>query len=150
VNCILAPVPAVHLPDAIEIADAGGVVAFGSRSFDILAKLRDTGAVGTTPVYIAVSSTGFDSTNPRHQKLKVGKVQFRGTLAGIVDAKRGRHPDPGKRPASALTDTDSWIFWEVADLTRLEPALTVAQFATTSGKALQALPEGPLEVHLGD
>ncbi|MFO1142237.1 MAG: hypothetical protein U1E59_07590 [Amaricoccus sp.] len=149
-NCLLAPVPAVHLPDAIKLAKAGGVVAFGSKAYDTLKRLRDIGAVGTTPVYIYVSSTGFDRSDPQQQALKVGKVQFKGTLADIVDAnKHGRHPDPAKRPTSTLTDTDSYIFWEVAGLTILDPVLTLAQFSTATGKAYQTAPEGPVEAHLG-
>jgi hypothetical protein len=139
------------LPDALDIASGGGVVAFGSNSFDTLHRLRAEGAAGTLPVYIVVSKSGFDPKNAHHQNLKVGKVQFQGTLKAIVDAdRRGRHPVPERRPASAREgDSGSALFWEVEGLREIEPSLTVEDFSTASGKAWQTTPEGPVEAHLG-
>jgi hypothetical protein len=150
-NCLLAPVPAVHLPDALAIAKNGGTVAFGSNAFDVLKRLRDSGAVGTIPVYVVVSKSGFDPKNPLHQKLKVGKVQFRGTLTAITAPRGGKHPDHSKRPASALKeDTPAALFWEVEGLQEVTPPLTVAQFSNSSGSAWKGTPEGPVEAHLVD
>jgi hypothetical protein len=149
-NCLLAPVPAVLLPDALSIAKSGGTVAFGSNAFDVLERLRESGAVGTCPVYIVVLKTGFSPKNPQHQKLKVGKVQFRGTLAGITESKRGKHPDASKRPPTALEgDTPVGLFWEVDDLEELNPPLLLQQFSNASGGVWKTTPEGPVEAHLG-
>ena len=83
--------------------------------------------------------------------LKVGKVQFRGTLVAITEPRRGRHPDPSKRPASALKDDGpAALFWEVAGLQEIVPALVVEQFSNRSGKAWTIVPEGPVEAHLGN
>ncbi len=143
-DCLLAPVPTVHLPDLQEIAGRGGHVALGSDAFDLFERLKRSGAAGALPVYIVASRSGLGAgQTPRFD---VNKVHFRGVLADVVPAVRGRHPDPALRPASALeTDTVWALFWEVSDLERISPPLALAKFATRSGQPWMRVPEGPVE-----
>jgi hypothetical protein len=143
-DCLLAPVPTVHLPGIQEIADRGGPVALGSDAFDLFERLKRSGAVGALPVYFVASRTGL--AGGQTSLFDLNKVHFRGVLADIVPAIRGRHPDPARRPASALETDSGWaLFWEASGLERLSPPLALARFATRSGQPWMRVPEGPVE-----
>jgi hypothetical protein len=150
-NCLLAPVPALLLPDALELAAKGRIVAFGSNSFEVLDRLKKSGAEGALPVHIVVSQNGFDLKKAGHSKPHVRSVQFRGTLAAITPAERGKHPDQTKRPQAASDgDSPAGLFWEVEGLHEITPPLTLQNFSNAAGKAWQTIPEGPVPAHLGN
>jgi hypothetical protein len=78
---------------------------------------------------------------------EVSKVHCCGRLVGITPAdRRRRHPDPSIRPASALETDGGWaLFWEMAEVERIEPPLALAQFTTRTGQRWLRVPEGPVE-----
>jgi hypothetical protein len=137
----------VHLLDAAATAEARGRVALGSDAFDLFERLARAGAVGTLPVYLVASRTGHDGKTP--PPFEVNKVHFRGRLAAITPAdRRRRHPDPTIRPASAVESDGGWaLFWEVADLARIDPPLALEKFATRTGQRWLRVPEGPVEAN---
>jgi hypothetical protein len=135
-DCLLAPVPAVHLHDAVAVAAGCGRVAFGTDSFDLFDRLRRTGVIGTLPVYVVASRTGSERLTGGGTHLDVSKVHLRGVLGAVTDGdRRGRHPDATIRPASALATDRKWaLFWELNEVEELKPPLALAQFATRSGQ----------------
>ncbi len=145
-DCLLAPVPVVHLRDAIAVASERGRVAFGSDSFDLFDRLRRSGAIGTLPVYVDASRTGSEKAGGG-QRLDVGRVHLRGVLAAVTNGdRRGRHPDPTIRPDSALATDGRWaLFWELDQVEELKPPLALALFAARSGQPWLRVPEGPVE-----
>ena len=144
-DCLLAPVPVVHLRDTIATAAERGKVALGSDAFDLFDRLGRAGAVGALPVYLVASRTGHDGRTP--PPFEVSKVHCRGRLVAITPAdRRRRHPDPSIRPASALETDGGWaLFWELAELERIEPPLALAQFTTRTGQRWLRVPEGTVE-----
>ena len=140
-NHVLAPVPAVHLPSAEATFAAQGRVAFGSDAWTFWLKQ----VALETCVWIVASATDFPKAGlPR---IDPGKVIFRGTLIGTVEAdRRHRHPDPALRPANPATFGASAMFFELADLVRLAPPLPVLRLATLQGIRLQRVPQGPLAI----
>ncbi|MGD9919635.1 MAG: hypothetical protein AB7U46_16640 [Paenirhodobacter sp.] len=134
--CLLCPVPAVHLPSAMETFEREGRVAFGSNATELLLGLDLS---GEGYVWIAASSTGGGAPG-----IDVGKVVLKGRLAAITPpGRRGGHPDPRLRPASTQTDDAFLLYWELSAFERVSPALPLAQFKTRAGKALSAMPHGP-------
>lgn len=140
---LLAPVPAVILPSAVETHENAGRVAFGSNAFDVLSKLRDQ------EVTVWIVATAADAPAGGVAGFPVGKVVLKGRLAGIVDGdRRGLHPDPALRPAATLNDAE-WhygLFWEVAEMQRLVPSRAVAGLVSAQGVKLVRPPHGPLPI----
>jgi hypothetical protein len=149
-ECLLAPVPVVHLPDAVAVASEQGSVAFGSDSFDLFTRLERGGFVGSLPVYVVASRTGHDARGDSPAPFQLNKVHLKGRLSGIVQAdRRGQHPNPALRPRSAIEGDRGWaMFWELSDVEVLEPPLALSRFATRSGQAWARIPEGPVEAKL--
>jgi hypothetical protein len=124
---LLAPVPAVHLPDAFKVKNADGVVAFGTGdksgksggewSFSFFSQDDLKQGQGNLPVLIYGSATDLKGPNSFHH---AGFVTALAVYQRVREAKAGKHPIPEYRPASALSGDTDWIFfWEVCQLTSL-------------------------------
>jgi hypothetical protein len=137
---ILAPVPAVHLPSAEETFRREGRVAFGSNAWEFWRKQTP----GAATVWIVASATGFPAVGL--PGIDPGKLIFRGTYAGMVDARRGVHPTPALRPASTGTDGAWAMFFELTDLARLAPPRSVIGIVMHTGTRLARVPEGPIAI----
>jgi hypothetical protein len=137
---ILAPVPALHLPSAETVFARQGVVAFGSDAWEFWQK-----ALVGSRVWIVASATDFPSAGL--PGIDPGKLIFSARLAAITLAdRRHRHPNPDLRPASTEADGNWTLFFEVDDLTRLAPPLSVIGVRTVQGVGLQRVPHGPLNI----
>lgn len=143
-TCLLCPVPAVHVPSALETCAREGRVAFGSSAVDVLLPLSS--AVDTR-VWIAASST--DAPKDGVPGVEIGKVVLMGRLVSITPAiRRGAHPNPELRPVSTRTDNESTfrLYWEVSDLERIHPAQLISSFRAQSGRFLTKVPHGPTRI----
>jgi len=138
---ILAPVPALHLPSAEATFTAQGRVAFGSDAWLFWSK-----AVPGTPVWIVASATAFPAGGI--PGIDPGKVIFSARLAAVVEAdRRHRHPNPALRPATTSDDGAWTVFFEVEELARLTPPISVIGLRTVQGVSLNRVPQGPLAIH---
>jgi hypothetical protein len=137
---LLAPVPAVHLPSAMDTFAARGRVAFGSNAYDVLAQV----AAKEATFWIAATAT--DAPAAGVSGWTIGKIVLSGRLAAVTEARRGRHPDPGLRPRSTETDDEFHYaqYWEVEALTRLDPPLSPIGLRTRQKVALTRIPQGPI------
>lgn len=132
---VLAPVPAVHLPEAIGTARQHGSVLLGSNQFELLESLR--GAVAT--VWL-VASTGFIAPGAL-PPVAVGKVLWKGRLAGVETAdRRGRPTRPHLRPTSTASDTEWHMFYEVLDLAPVDPPIASANLRRIGGGRIEVAP----------
>jgi hypothetical protein len=149
-DCLLAPVPVVHLPDAVSVAREQGKVAFGTDSFDLFSRLQRVGAVGSLPVYVVASKTGHDVRAGGKALFDLNRIHLRGRLTQVTPAdRRGRHPVPALRPGSAVESDGSWaLFWELSDVEELAPPMPLARFTTRAGQPWLRVPEGPVEAKL--
>ena len=144
---LLAPVPEKHLISGLKTCAQQGKVAFGTRSFEPFARLRDAKAIGCD-VYLYASH----SAEPGPPK-----ASWKGRYLGYVDAKNGAHPEGMKfRPETTLEgETDNkghwFLFWEISDLRKLdegEARLISHLRGETSKSNYKAafIPEGPLVI----
>jgi hypothetical protein len=120
---LLAPVPRLHLSDAVEICASVGNVAFGSGwisesssgawSFDFFSQEIFEQEIGYLPVFIYASHDPTSAVNRR--------AEYRGVYSGFMAAlSNGQHPLPAELPQSALDgDTAGGIFWRVKSLEQL-------------------------------
>ncbi len=145
---LLAPVPLVHLQDAVDVCEAQGKVAFGSRAWEVFRQLdlERNGAPVDVYIYASMGRTA--------DRLE---ASWHGRYIGHVEAKNGAHPD-GMRfrpPSTAVNPSDNkgyWaVFWEVDSLRELAPEdrIPTGEFiGYDSGKAYKKnfIPEGPLLV----
>jgi len=137
---VLAPVPALHLPAAAAAFARAGRVAFGSNAWEFWRRQ----APERTAVWVVASSTGFPAGGL--PGIDPGKVIFRGRLAGIVAAVRGRHPDPALRPDSTAGDEPWAMFFELEMLERLGRPRPVIGLVTVQGARLARVPQGPIAI----
>ena len=145
---LLAPVPLEHLRSGSVVCAKEGKVAFGSRSFDAFAKLRDLADGAACDVLIYAS----DARLPGPPK-----VTWMARYVRFVEAKAGRHPDgmkfrpPTTESYSADNHGHWYIFWEVSNLRELPPAeyKAVSSLKSIDGKGKLAetyIPRGPIVV----
>lgn len=146
---LLAPVPRIHLEAGELTCRSEGMVAFGSRAWELfqeLDALRDGYAV---PVYIyACHGTDEDAL----------EVTWAGEYVGRVSSQYGRHPDPRLRPPSARKEDEvfdlnsSWVlFWHVKALRKLAdeertPISDFTEYRQSTPDKEGFVPEGPLIV----
>lgn len=146
---LLAPVPWIHLEDGEDTCRSEGMVAFGSRAWELFQELDALRNGTKVPAYI-YASHGADA-----QALA---VTWAGQYVGRVSSEHGKHPDPRLRPPSTHEEDEvfdlntSWtLFWHVQDLHRLaeEDRIPLHEFAV-HGKSKPYkkgfVPEGPLIV----
>ena len=128
---LLAPIPAVHLDDAIEVLATKEFVLFGSGAFDVFQK-AEHGCL----VYIYRSHENADPT-----------VTYKAKYFGIVGeplTMRKLERD-GYRPRS--THGEKWPFyWKVSDIVALEKPMPLSDIQLASGSYLQGYPHGPMFV----
>lgn len=137
---VLAPVPALHLPAAAASFARAGRVAFGSNAWEFWRRQ----AAGATVVWVVASASGFPAGGM--PGIDPGKLIFRGLLAGIAEAVRGRHPDPALRPASTAGDGPWAMFFELQALVRLDRPRPVIGLVTLQGTRLVRVPQGPIAI----
>ncbi|MCC6305490.1 MAG: hypothetical protein IT545_09870 [Rhodobacteraceae bacterium] len=137
---VLAPVPALHLPAAAATFARAGRVAFGSNAWEFWRRQ----APGQAVVWIVASATDFPAGGV--PGIDPGKVVFRGGLLALVAAVRGRHPDPGLRPATTASDLAWAMFFELDGLERLARPLPVIGILTLQGARLARVPQGPIAI----
>ena len=138
---ILAPVPAVHLPSALETFNRENRVAFGTKATDLFQNLRGKDVV----VWIAASSTGAPVGGI--EGIEIGKIVASGKLDKTVDAdEMGRHPNINLRPKTALDDEPWHLFWEVTMLEKLSKTIAINGIISTKGKKLTKIPLGPTQI----
>jgi hypothetical protein len=146
VTALLAPVPDIHLADALAVCKREGKVAFGSNAVHFFSK--HGAALAGLKTFIYPSLTG----SPTPQFYKSGHATLHGVFVGWTMAdKRGKHQNAKFRPEPALTEDTAWtLFWEVSDLSVLpKPVLLADMHALQKGKAGKKItysPEGPLLV----
>lgn len=88
----------------------------------------------------AVASTGYFPKG-RLPPEPVGKVLYRGRLAGVEQADRRSRPRrPDWRPASTPGDTEWYFFYEVKDLVRLDPPIASATVRKLGGGGIEVAP----------
>lgn len=146
---LLAPVPLIHLQDGERTCRREGVVAFGSRAWELFQELDALRGGADVPVYI------YASHDPDAEVLA---VTWAGDYVGRVSAEHGKHPDPRLRPPSTREEDEvfdlqtSWaLFWHVRGLHRLgeEARIPIRKFVG-HGKSKPYkkgfVPEGPLIV----
>lgn len=115
---LLAPVPAAHLEDGVEVCQREGEVAFGSRAFDVFLELDALRKDQPIEAYIYASHD--------HERTGGAKVSWQARYIRRESALLGgSHPDPHRfRPPSTWAEDGQgyWLlFWHVADLRRLPP-----------------------------
>lgn len=137
---VLAPVPALHLPAAAAAFARAGRVAFGSNAWEFWRRQP----AEWTAVWVVASSAGFPAAGL--PGIDPGKVIFRGRLAGVVAAVRGRHPDPALRPDSTGSDEPWAMFFELDALERLARPRPVIGLVTVQGVRLSRVPQGPIAI----
>lgn len=136
---LLTPVPLEHLESGLAVCEREGRVAYGTESGMVLSELAALAKDAECTVLFYASHTS--SSGP-------ARVTWSARFLGLVEAKSGRHPEHNRlRPRSTDSDGDWLIFYEVADLKKLEPAdqLTLGSLKTTKGKKLAKtfIPQGP-------
>jgi|ERR1051326_2461078 hypothetical protein len=125
---LLAPVPAVHLPDAFRVQNADGIVAFGTGaesgksggewSFTFFSKAELKEGEGSLPVLIYGSETDLKPPNPYFH---AGHVTALAIYQRVRHARGGEHPIPEYRPEGARLTDKKWVFfWEVSHLKVLD------------------------------
>ena len=143
---LLAPVPAAHLEDGVEVCRREGEVAFGSRAFDVFLELDSLRDGKPIDAFIYGS---------RDQKRTGGaKVSWRAKYVRRVSALLGgSHPEPERfRPPSTWGEDGlgHWLlFWHVTDLRPLsddERIWTHDCRDRTRGRRAKEpyIPEGPM------
>ncbi len=145
---LLAPVPLVHLRDAVAVREAEGKVAFGSRAWEVFRELDAARNGAPVDVYI------YASGDPDSERLE---ASWYGRYIGHVEGRNGAHPD-GMRyrpPSTAKYPSDNkghWaVFWELDQLRELSASecIPTGQFiGHKTGKQYKKnfVPEGPLIV----
>ena len=146
---LLAPFPRAHLEDGEDTCRSEGMVAFGSRAWELfqeLDALRDGAAV---PVYIYAS---------QDTKTEALEVTWTGQYVGRVSSEHGKHPDPRLRPPATREEDEvfdlksSWVlFWHVKGLRRLatEQCIPIRDFVDYGQSVPDKkgfVPKGPLIV----
>lgn len=128
---LLAPIPNIHLDDAIEILQTKEFVLFGSEAYGVFEKTE----IGTKLlVYVF-----HDDAEP--------VVRYRGTYAGLVgDVQEMRELEKeGYRPPS--TAGEKWAFyWKVSELIKLDDLIPLSVVQLPSGAHLKGLPRGPMHI----
>ncbi len=137
---ILAPVPEVHLADALDVCAKCGSVAFGSNKYELFESETLAATEQKIPLLIYASKGSLP--------LGAYSVTWIGFFDGYQRAKaNGRHPEENRyRPSSTDTDGKFAGFWHVSSLKKLDPGnfLPVRDLQTKSGKLrLDAAPRGP-------
>lgn len=136
---LLTPVPLEHLVSGEAVSRREGRVAYGSESGMILSELA-AAATDAECMVVFYASHAVPDGPPR--------ISWRGRFVGLTGAKSGRHPDHDRlRPPSTDSDGDWLVFYEVADLQRLEPddQIPLQSLKTPKGKTLSKafIPQGP-------
>jgi len=119
---LLAPVPAVFLPEGADLCanPRKGKVAFGSSAWELFEEL-DKERDGL-PVLVLIYASHTDSHAPL--------ATWSGYYVGYVRGVGGAHPDGRKiRPVTAVQDGDEegpWaLYWEVADLKPMDAPVPI-------------------------
>lgn len=113
---LLAPVPIMHLSSGLRTVADVGRVAFGSRAWELFARLDEMLKGQPCKVYIYASYEEIVSKS---------RVSWTATYLQTRESRGGAHPDRLKyRPESTLKDPADnlghWaVFWEVTDLRSL-------------------------------
>lgn len=137
---LLTPVPLEHLESGEGVCEREGRVAYGSESGMVLSELAAaaTDAECTVLFYASHATPAGPPT-----------ITWSGRFVGLTGAKGGRHPDHDRlRPPSTDSDGSWLVFYEVADLKRLEPSdqLPLETLKTPKAKKLAKafVPQGPM------
>lgn len=149
---LLAPVPLEHLQSAVDVCAKEGKVAFGSRAFEALDRLRTE--AGDAPCDVLIYASDGKASGPP-------KVTWRARYERFVEAKVGRHPEGMKYrpPTTANYSGDNhghwYIFWEVSDLWELSDSdqIEISKLNAISSKKKLAktfIPIGPIIVQAFD
>lgn len=139
---VLAPVPALHVESAFETMEKHGVVAFGTKAWEIWKKWEGKDA----QVWIVASSTG--NTGLVSKAISIGKIVATGTLERLTDPVRGQHPDPRLRPPSTITDKEHefLLYWEVSNIVLLPKPISLTRLTSVSGRSIQTTPQRAIEL----
>lgn len=141
---MLAPVPCMHLPSALELCAREGRVAFGTNKedwFDLDGKPEEG-----WPVLIYASCQEFG--DPK-KFFRPACASFAATLVGWTQANnQGKHPNPEVRPPSTVDDTAWFGFWQVSDLHKPSAPIRFADLRRSGLKkfAFGFEPHGPIVV----
>lgn len=130
-HSLLAPIPADHLEEAIQISQDKEFVLFGSEAFDVLEK---TPVGAKLLIYVS-----HDDAEP---VVRIGGT-YEGYEGNPVEMRRLERE--GYRPPS--THGEKWaLYWKAAGLEVLEQPVPLGEIQLPSGKYLEAYPRGPLLV----
>jgi hypothetical protein len=114
---IIAPVPAMHLESAEEIARTRDYVSFGSNKWELFREVDELRGSEVVPVLLYASHD--DRADPSY------RVAWKGEYIGHVEQQRDKIHDErnGHRPATTLNPHDNasvWAaYWRVRNLQRL-------------------------------
>lgn len=145
---LLAPIPEVHLLDALTTVRFHGRAAFGSRSWEVFRDLDHLRGNDPVVAYLYAS----------HASQNVGpKVTWEALYVEHVDAPNGAYPGSLKyRPESATKHpadvAGHWaVYWHLADLRQLNGPdwLDIAdlrRYRTMKPFGQGFVPEGPIIV----
>lgn len=157
--CLLAPVPAEHVDDAVSAHAAVGRVAVatgdstsqwsGSSTWEIFGRLEAQGAFGHLPVFIHASLSEQPRTHPRH----VGQVaSWRGVPRAMSSGARGSTSDLRIALArhSGPMEAGAWASGSSRSSPRACPTLTALRVDRKGkpGPPLAGVPRGPTLAHL--
>jgi hypothetical protein len=145
---LLAPVPLEHLEDARDVCESTGLVAFGSRAWEVFRELDERRDGQPITVYIYASN----DPSPAYPE-----ISWVGRYVHHIEGIGGAHPNGMKhRPkATAKYPTDNkghWaVFWELDKIQKLDPdhRIQMSSFlGYKSGKVYKKhfIPEGPVLV----
>jgi hypothetical protein len=142
---LLASVPEEHIISGLEIVQAQGRVAFGSKDWELFSKLDALLHGDECDVLIYAS----DAQHPISPPTVTWTARYMMSSRAI----NGAHKEQMKfRPKSTerypLDNKGSWIvFWEVNDLKPLKPSIKVSAlrgFAKPKAYLTNFIPRGPL------
>ncbi len=149
---LLVPVPEEHLRSGLQTLRREGKVAFGSRAFEVFAKLDELRQGEPVEVLIYASDPTTIIKPPY-------RASWRATYIGFQSARGGAHPDgmiyrPETTTQYPADNAGHWaLFWEVVDLAELPEGERVQTGALKGwGKSKLYVkhfrPEGPVLIDL--
>ena len=143
---LLAPVPCLHLPSAMETCAIQGRVAFATQKAELFE--ADTALTPASGWNVLIYASRPDLGVPQGYRNRVSRVSFSAVFVAWVRADRhGRHPNPSVRPVSTEDDTPVMGFWEIADLQPLDQLVPLTTFRTAAnGRRVNREPRGPIIV----
>src|SRR6266436_1099275 len=148
-KAILAPVPCLHIFDALKTCAKHGTVAFGSQA-DFFFQDEHKKCRFPTGTKVLITATRPELAHSNFYKF--GTANFRAAFVQWTKANdAGENPSPQLRPLSTIRDTPFFGFWEVSGLEEvIHPIPFQKLFAANSGQSVQTVPRGPIEVIWND